>query len=129
MAVHLRWSKALTHKHAVGDLQAHSSILVLPCGAGKTLVGITVSSIIKKCILVFCTSMMAVNQWREQFLKWSDIEPNRISRFISDTRKKGEWDHTCGLLITTYNMFTSEKRYACTAISFSFLQANTLTHV
>ena len=66
---------------ACGAIQAHSSILVLPCGAGKTLVGITVSSIIKKCILVFCTSMMAVNQWREQFLKWSDIEPSRISRY------------------------------------------------
>lgn len=90
--------------------QVHSAILVLPCGAGKTLVGITVASIIKKCVLVFCTSMMAVNQWREQFMKWSDIEQSRISRFISDTRKSGEWDHNCGLLITTYNMFTSEKR-------------------
>eukprot|EP01087_Luapelamoeba_hula_P020394 TRINITY_DN6954_c0_g1_i2.p1 TRINITY_DN6954_c0_g1~~TRINITY_DN6954_c0_g1_i2.p1 ORF type:complete len:1357 (-),score=242.12 TRINITY_DN6954_c0_g1_i2:570-4553(-) len=100
------YQKAAAHS-LFWDGKAHSAILVLPCGAGKTLVGITTASIIKKCVLVFCTSTMAVNQWRDQFLKWSDCAPDKISRFTSVTRKAGEWNYQCGVLITTYNMFAS----------------------
>ena len=39
-----------------GDGRARSGIIVLPCGAGKTLVGITAACTIKKSILVLCTS-------------------------------------------------------------------------
>ena len=36
--------------------RARSGIIVLPCGAGKTLVGITAACTIKKSCLVLCTS-------------------------------------------------------------------------
>lgn len=36
--------------------RARSGIIVLPCGAGKTLVGITAACTIKKSVLVLCTS-------------------------------------------------------------------------
>ncbi len=36
--------------------RARSGIIVLPCGAGKTLVGITAACTIKKSTLVLCTS-------------------------------------------------------------------------
>ena len=49
-----------------------SGIIVLPCGAGKTLVGITAAATVKKSTLVFCTTGVAVDQWRRQFLHWSD---------------------------------------------------------
>jgi DNA excision repair protein ERCC-3 len=38
------------------DRRARSGIIVLPCGAGKTLVGITAACTIKKSCLVLCTS-------------------------------------------------------------------------
>ena len=38
------------------NVQARSGIIVLPCGAGKTLVGITAACTIKKSCLVLCTS-------------------------------------------------------------------------
>jgi DNA excision repair protein ERCC-3 len=39
-----------------GFRRARSGIIVLPCGAGKTLVGITAACTIKKSCLVLCTS-------------------------------------------------------------------------
>ena len=39
-----------------GNGRARSGIIVLPCGAGKTLVGITAACTIKKSTLVLCTS-------------------------------------------------------------------------
>ena len=43
-----------------GNGHARSGIIVLPCGAGKTLTGITAASYIKKNTLVLCTSGVSV---------------------------------------------------------------------
>jgi superfamily II DNA or RNA helicase len=40
--------------------RARSGIIVLPCGAGKTLVGITAACTVKKSCLVLCTSSYAI---------------------------------------------------------------------
>ena len=42
--------------------RARSGIIVLPCGAGKTLVGITAACTIRKGIVILCTSSMSVVQ-------------------------------------------------------------------
>ena len=39
-----------------GNRRARSGMIVLPCGAGKTLVGVTAAQTIKKRCLVLCTS-------------------------------------------------------------------------
>ena len=43
-----------------GNGRARSGIIVLPCGAGKTLVGVTAACTIKKSCLVLCTSGLSV---------------------------------------------------------------------
>ena len=40
--------------------RARSGIIVLPCGAGKTLTGIAAAAHIKKSVLVLCSSNYAV---------------------------------------------------------------------
>jgi DNA excision repair protein ERCC-3 len=40
--------------------RARSGIIVLPCGAGKTLTGIVASSHIKKATMILCTSNVSV---------------------------------------------------------------------
>jgi DNA excision repair protein ERCC-3 len=44
--------------------RARSGIIVLPCGAGKTLTGILAACTVKKSVMVLCTSGVAVEQWR-----------------------------------------------------------------
>ncbi|KAK6596773.1 DNA repair helicase RAD25 [Botrytis cinerea] len=70
-----------------GNGRAKSGIIVLPCGAGKTLVGITAACTIKKGVIVLCTSSMSVVQWRQEFLKWSNINPADIAVFTSDHKE------------------------------------------
>ena len=41
--------------------RARSGMIVLPCGAGKTLVGVTAACTIKKRCLVLATNSVSVN--------------------------------------------------------------------
>lgn len=71
-----------------GNGRARSGIIVLPCGAGKTLVGIIAACSIKKSVLVLCTSAVAAEQWRLQFRQFSTVSDASISKFTSDTKEK-----------------------------------------
>jgi DNA excision repair protein ERCC-3 len=66
--------------------RARSGIIVLPCGAGKTLVGITAACGVKKSVIVLCTSAMSVVQWRAEFIKWSNINPEDIAVFTAENK-------------------------------------------
>lgn len=44
--------------------RARSGVIVLPCGAGKTLTGILAATTIKKNVMVLCISGVSVEQWR-----------------------------------------------------------------
>eukprot|EP00667_Euglena_gracilis_P002702 EG_transcript_2707 len=85
-----------------GNGRARSGIIVLPCGAGKTFVGITACCTVKKAALVLCSCALAVEQWRVQFKQWSTLPDARLMRFTAKT-KDPITDHT-NVVITTYNM-------------------------
>ncbi|KAF2465243.1 TFIIH basal transcription factor complex helicase-like protein XPB subunit [Lindgomyces ingoldianus] len=87
--------------------RARSGIIVLPCGAGKTLVGITAACGVKKSVIVLCTSAMSVVQWRAEFLKWSNINPEDIAVFTSES--KNRFPRNAGIIISTYTMITSTR--------------------
>jgi len=91
-----------------GNGRAKSGIIVLPCGAGKTLVGITAAVTIKKGVIVLCTSSMSVVQWRNEFLKWSNINPDDIVAFTSDS-KGNMFTGNTGIICTTYSMVTQTR--------------------
>lgn len=82
-----------------GNGRARSGIIVLPCGSGKTLVGITAICTIKKPCLILCTSAVSVEQWRQQLIQFTTISPACITRFTSDRKEKIE-----SIIITTYTM-------------------------
>jgi len=87
--------------------RARSGVIVLPCGAGKTLVGITAACTIKKSIMVLCTSGVSVEQWRQQFYLWASVG-GKVCRFTSKTKDlmfntSGD-QKEAGIVITTYNM-------------------------
>ncbi|KAH0499056.1 hypothetical protein TgHK011_006273 [Trichoderma gracile] len=91
-----------------GNGRAKSGLIVLPCGAGKTLVGITAACTIKKGVIVLCTSSMSVVQWRNEFLKWSNINPDDIVAFTSDS-KNSVFTGSTGIIVTTYSMVTQSR--------------------
>ncbi|MCJ1471270.1 transcription factor TFIIH complex ERCC-3 subunit [Pseudocyphellaria aurata] len=87
--------------------RARSGIIVLPCGAGKTLVGITAACTVRKGVVILCTSSMSVVQWRNEFLKWSNISPNDIAIFTSDHKEK--FSRSTGIIVSTYSMVTQTR--------------------
>ncbi|KAK3165132.1 hypothetical protein QOZ80_1AG0029310 [Eleusine coracana subsp. coracana] len=85
-----------------GNGRARSGIIVLPCGAGKSLVGVSAACRIKKSCLCLATNAVSVDQWAFQFKLWSTIKDDHISRFTSDNKEK--FKGMASVVVTTYNM-------------------------
>lgn len=90
-----------------GNGRARSGIIVLPCGAGKTLVGVTAACTVRKRVLVLCTSAVSVEQWKAQFKMWSTADDSQVCRFTSDAKDK---PHNSGICISTYSMIAHTQR-------------------
>ncbi|CAI8509303.1 unnamed protein product [Hanseniaspora opuntiae] len=90
-----------------GNGRARSGIIVLPCGAGKTLVGITAACTIKKSVIVLCTSSVSVMQWRQQFLQWCTLQPENCAVFTSENKEMFETES--GLVVSTYSMVANTR--------------------
>ncbi|CBY00326.1 hypothetical protein IAQ61_011256 [Plenodomus lingam] len=88
--------------------RARSGIIVLPCGAGKTLVGITAACGVKKSVIVLCTSAMSVVQWRAEFIKWSNINPADIAVFTAESKTR--FPNNAGIIVSTYSMISNARK-------------------
>ena len=93
-----------------GNGRAKSGIIVLPCGAGKTLVGVTAACTIKKGVVVLANSNISALQWRNEFQKWSNVDPAAIAIFSSGNRSV--FTGSTGIIITTYSMVTNTRERA-----------------
>lgn len=85
-----------------GNGRARSGIIVLPCGAGKSLVGVSAACRIRKSCLCLATNAVSVDQWAFQFKLWSTVRDDQISRFTSDSKER--FRGNVGVVVTTYNM-------------------------
>ena len=88
-----------------GNGRARSGIIVLPCGAGKTLTGVTAAQTIKKSVVCLCTNAVSVLQWKYQFKLWTNIPDENICVFTSDKKDDLPTGRGC-VLITTYTMIS-----------------------
>lgn len=79
--------------------RARSGIIVLPCGSGKTLVGITAICTMKQPTLILCTSSVSVEQWKQQIKFYTSAKDSDICMFTSDKKEV-----PTNILITTYTM-------------------------
>ncbi|EGD82528.1 hypothetical protein PTSG_03178 [Salpingoeca rosetta] len=86
--------------------RARSGIIVLPCGAGKTLTGVTAVSTIKRRAIVLCTSNVAVEQWRREFVRWCDVDHRVVRKFTSADKHMPP--DNC-ILCATYSMLAAKQ--------------------
>ena len=106
---HIRHYQERALNQMLGNGHARSGMIVLPCGAGKTMTGIVAAHTIAKPTLVLAPNTTSVYQWRDQFLWWTEIAPDRIvvltaaEKIIDSTRFHPE--QAC-VLITTYQMIS-----------------------
>jgi DNA excision repair protein ERCC-3 len=72
--------------HAGGDVRGGSGVIVLPCGAGKTIVGIAALALLKKNTLVLTTSTTSVEQWRREILDKTDLEDSMVATYTGESK-------------------------------------------
>lgn len=89
-----------------GGLGGGSGVLVLPCGAGKTVIGIAAMARAATSTLILVTSIVAARQWREELLRLTDLPPDAIGEY------SGEEKSVCPVTIATYNVLTYRRREA-----------------
>ncbi|HMP58763.1 MAG TPA: DEAD/DEAH box helicase [Gemmatales bacterium] len=71
---------------AGGDARGGSGVIVLPCGAGKTIVGLTVMAQVQKATLILTTSTTAVKQWRREILDKTSLLPHEVGEYTGETK-------------------------------------------
>ncbi len=60
--------------------------IVLPCGAGKTVVGMTVMDMLKTSTLIITTNISAVHQWINELLDKSNLTPDMIAEYTGESK-------------------------------------------
>ncbi|KAJ9452893.1 TFIIH basal transcription factor complex helicase repB subunit [Diplonema papillatum] len=103
----LRPYQSLTLSKTLGNGRARSGLIVLPCGAGKTLVGVATAALLGKATIVVCLNSLTVMQWWQQFRLWTDVHHKTLSVFTAE-KKEAPGD----IVITTYSMlgFPDDRR-------------------
>src|SRR5436190_3014571 len=87
--------------HAGGDVRGGSGVIVLPCGAGKTIVGIVAMSLLQKSVLILTTSITAVKQWKREILDKTTLTENEVKEYTGETMQIGP-ETVATYQITTY---------------------------
>jgi DNA excision repair protein ERCC-3 len=85
---------------AGGDVRGGSGVIVLPCGAGKTIVGIAAMALMQRSTLVLTTSITAVKQWHREILDKTDLPDDQIAEYT------GESKDIAPITLATYQILT-----------------------
>jgi len=90
--------------YAGGSEKGGSGIVVLPCGAGKTVVGIGVMERLQTQTLVVVTSTVAARQWKDELLRWTNIPEEDIGEY------SGERKEIRPITVATYNILVHRRK-------------------
>ena len=88
---------------AEGFWHGGSGVVVLPCGAGKTIVGAAAMAHAKATTLILVTNTIAARQWREELLLRTTLNEDEIGEY-SGTKKEIR-----PVTIATYQVMTKKK--------------------
>ncbi|MFH2000762.1 MAG: DNA repair helicase XPB [Planctomycetota bacterium] len=104
--------------YAGGSAKGGSGVIVLPCGAGKTIVGIEVMCKLQTHVLILTTNTIAVRQWQTELLDKTGIDPKDLGEYT------GEVKNIQPVTITTYQILTYRKRKTDPFVHFDLFSAS-----
>ena len=72
----------------VGDKRPGTGFgtIVLPCGAGKTIVGMEIMEMLKTSTLIITTNISAVHQWIDELLDKTDLTSDKVAEYSGETK-------------------------------------------
>jgi len=77
---------AIAAFYAGGGERGGSGVIVLPCGAGKTIVGIGVMHKLQTSTLILCPNVVAVRQWMNELLDKTTLTEDDIGEYSGDSK-------------------------------------------
>lgn len=83
-----------------GQVQGGSGVICLPCGAGKTIVGMAAMAQVQENTLILTTSLTSVRQWRRELLDKTDLPEEALAEY------SGEMKATGPVTLATYQILT-----------------------
>ena len=86
--------------YASGSARGGSGVIVLPCGAGKTIVGLAAMEMVGQTTLVLTTSLTSVKQWRREICDKTSLQPEEIAEYTGEQKSTGP------VTLTTYQILT-----------------------
>jgi DNA excision repair protein ERCC-3 len=81
-----------------------SGVVVLPCGAGKTLVGAGAMATAKTTTLILVTNTVSARQWRDELIKRTSLTAEEIGEY------SGQVKEVRPVTIATYQILTAKRR-------------------
>ena len=87
-----------------GFVSGGSGVVVLPCGAGKTIVGAASMARVQSTTLILVTNTVSARQWRDELLRRTTLTEDEIGEY-SGARKEIR-----PVTIATYQVLTTKKK-------------------
>ena len=81
-----------------------SGVVVLPCGAGKTLVGAAAMASVGAKALILVTNSVSARQWRDELLRRTTLTEDEIGEY------SGQVKEVKPVTIATYQILTSKRK-------------------
>ncbi len=81
-----------------------SGVVVLPCGAGKTIVGAGAMAAVGAKTLILVTNAVSARQWRDELLRRTSLTEEEIGEY------SGQVKEVRPVTIATYQILTSRRR-------------------
>jgi DNA excision repair protein ERCC-3 len=99
------WSLRPYQEHAVeGFWHGGSGVVVLPCGAGKTLVGAAAMARAQATTLILVTNTVSARQWRDELLARTTLTEDEIGEY------SGQRKEIRPVTIATYQVLTTKRK-------------------
>ncbi|GEB45088.1 MULTISPECIES: DNA repair helicase XPB [Microbacterium] len=99
------WSLRPYQRQAVESFsEGGSGVVVLPCGAGKTLVGAGAMADTRTTTLILVTNTVSARQWRDELLRRTSLTPEEIGEY------SGQVKEIKPVTIATYQILTAKRK-------------------
>ncbi len=86
--------------YQAGQARGGSGVIVLPCGAGKTMVGMAAMAVIQQKTLILTSSLTSVHQWHRELLDKTTLTADQIAEYSGQQKATGP------VTLATYQILT-----------------------
>jgi DNA excision repair protein ERCC-3 len=90
--------------YASGSEIGGSGVIVLPCGSGKTIIGMAAMALVKSHTLILTPSVTAARQWIREILQKTNLNKEQVKEYSGDLKEIGP------VTVATYQILTQRKR-------------------